>query len=42
MVNEKKILGNENVPPFFATKLQNELNSDVVRRFTTLLKLLTT
>ena len=44
MVNERNILGNKfkNVPPFFATKLQNELNSDVVRRFTTLRKLLTT
>ena len=44
MVNERNILGNKfkNVPPFFATKLQNELNSDVVRRFTPLQKLLTT
>ena len=42
MVNGKNILGDKNVPPFFATKLQNELNSDVVRRFTPLQKLLTT
>ena len=35
MVNEKNILGDKNVPPFLS-----ELNSDVVRRFTPLQKLL--
>ena len=35
MVNEKNILGDKNVPPFLS-----DLNSDVVRRFTPLQKLL--